>query len=183
MQDRRVRGVNAAFERLQVVASLDDLGDVTAGFRHLGPGEFRQRRHLLGRPEVCPDDTAKFAGRISRQPHLVLELMLLRLVQLIDAGAGHVELPAVIDAAQAALLVAPEEERCASVGAELVEQPHAPAGVAERDQALAEQADADGGAVGLGQLTGEERGHPVPAHRGAHGGAGADAGEEVVVLV
>ena len=68
------------------------------------------------------------------------------------------------------------------MGAELVEQPHAAARVAERDEVLAEETDAHGGAIGLRQLPREQRGHPVAAHRGAHRRPGSDAGEKLVVL-
>jgi len=52
---------------------------------------------------------------------LVLELMLRGLIGLVDTGAGDIELPAVIDAAQTTLLVAAEEQRGAAVRAILVQ--------------------------------------------------------------
>ena len=122
VHDRRVRGVDAAFQPLQPVALLDHLGDVAMRFRRLRPGEFRQRRHVLHRAEIGPDDAAQLGGRIRGEAHLVLEVVLFRLVHHVDAGAGHVELPAVIDAAQAAFFVAPEEQRRAAVRAEFVDQ-------------------------------------------------------------
>ena len=91
-------------------------------------------------------------GRIGGDADLVLEVVLLRLVHHVDAGAGDVELPAVIDAAQAAFLVAPEVQRGATVRAEFVDQADAAFAVAERDQVLAEQADADRRTVGFGDL-------------------------------
>ena len=180
MQDRRVRSVDAALERLQVVAFLDDLGDVTSRFRHLGPGELRQRRHFIRRPEISPDDAAELAGRIRGQPHLVLELEFLRLVQLIDAGTGHVELPAVIDAAQPAFLVAPEKERHAAMRAILLDEADAPLGVAEGDEFLAHQLYAHGRAVRFGDLVRQAGGDPIAPHRIAHRRAGADAGDQFV---
>ena len=108
VQDRRVRGVQPAFQPLQPVALLDHLGDVAMGCRHLGPGEFRQRRDALGRAEIGPDDAAKLAGRIGCRADLVLEVVFRRLVHHVDATAVHVELPAVVDAAQPAFLVAAE---------------------------------------------------------------------------
>ena len=113
---------------------------------------------------------------------LVLEVVLRRLVQHVDAVAGHVELPAVIDAAQAALLVAAEVQRDAAVRAELVDQPDLAVGVAERDQVLAEQPHAHRRAVGLGDLAREQRGDPIPPHRVAHRGALAHPGDEFVFL-
>ena len=91
-------------------------------------------------------------GRIGGDADLVLEVQFLRLVHQVDAGAGDVELPAMIDAAQAAFLVAPEIQRDAAMRAEFVEQADAALAVAEGDQVLAEQADAHRRAVGLGDL-------------------------------
>ncbi len=108
VHDRRVRGVDAAFQTLEPVALLDHFRHVAIGFRRLRPGEFRHRRHVLDRTEICPDDAAEFARRIRGEAHLVLEVILRRFVHHVGAGAGDVELPAVIDAAQTALFVATE---------------------------------------------------------------------------
>ena len=66
--------------------------------------------------------------------------------------------------------------------AELLDQADAALGVAERHEVLAEQADAGGRAVGLGDLAREQRGDPVHAHRIAHRRALADPGDEFVFL-
>ena len=55
VQDRRVRGVETAFKPLQPVTLLNDLADVPVRLRHLCPGEFRQRRDLLGRTHIGPN--------------------------------------------------------------------------------------------------------------------------------
>ena len=141
VHDRRVRGVEPAFEGLQPIAFLDDLGDVAMGLGHLRPGEFRRRRHALGRPEIGPHDAAQLDRRIGGDVDLVLELLLRGLVQLIDAAAVDVELPAVIDAAQPAFLVAAEKQRGAPVRTILVQEPDLALGVAERDEVLAQQPD------------------------------------------
>jgi len=182
VQDRRVRRVDAAFQRLQPIALLDHLGDVAIGFRRLRPSEFRQRRDLLGRAHIRPHDAAQLAGRIRGDADLVLEVVFLRLVHHVDAGAGHVELPAVIDAAQAAFLVASEIERDATMRAELLDQADAALGVAERDQVLAEQAGARRRAVGFGDLAREQRGDPIPAHGVAHRGALSHPGDKFVLF-
>ncbi len=172
VQDGRVRGVDAALERLQPVALLDHLRHVTVRRRRLGPGELGQRRL-----EVRWVD-----GRIGRLADLVLEAQLFRLVHHVHATAADVELPAVVDAPETALLVASEEERRAPMRAVFVEETDAPFGVAERHQLLAQQLDAHRRAVGLGQLLREQRGNPVPAHGLAHRRAGADAGDELVLF-
>ena len=182
VQDRRVRGVDAALQRLQPVAFLDDLGDVPALFRHLGPGEFRRRRHLVGRAEIGPDQPAQLDGRIGGEVDVLLELVLRRLVELIDAVAFDVEFPAVIDAAQPAFLVAPEIQRHAAVRAEFIDQTDAALAVAERDEVLAEQFDAHRRAVRLGDLPRQAGRDPIPPHRIAHRRAGPDAGDQFVFL-
>src|ERR1700722_11428256 len=129
MQDRRVRRVDTAFERLQIVAFLDDLGDVPALFRYLGPSEFRRGRHLFGRTHIGPDDAAELYRRIRGEVSVLLELILRRLIELIDAVAFNVEFPAVIDASEPAFLVATEKERDAAVWTEFLHQPDAAVGV------------------------------------------------------
>ena len=69
------------------------------------------------------------------------------------------------------------------MGAQLVEDPNPARGVAKRDQLLAEQLEAQGRAVGLGQLPGKERRHPVAAHHLAHRRAGAGPREELVLFL
>ena len=182
VQDGDVRGVDAALEALQPVALLDDLGDVAVRGRRLRPREVRQRRPVLRRSEVGPDDAARLRRRVGRGADLVREAQLLRLVHHVHAAAVDVELPAVVDAAQAAVLVAAEEERHEPVRAVLVEEPDAAARVAEGDQLLAEQLDAHRRAVGPGQLPREERGDPVAPQRLAHRGAAADARHSLVVF-
>src|SRR5712692_4573967 len=182
MQDGYMRGIDTALETLEPVALLDDLGDVTMRGGRLGPGEVWRRRSALRGPEIGPDDPARFNGRISPRADLVLESQLLRLVHHVHAPAVHVELPAVVDAAEPAVLVPAQEEGGLPVRAPLVEQSDAAPRIAEGHQLLAQQLDAHGRTIGLGQLPRQERGDPVPPHRLAHGGATADAGDSLVVF-
>jgi hypothetical protein len=62
-----------------------------------------------------------------------------RQVRHLQAVAGGVELPAVIDAAQPAFLVAAEEQRGAAMRAAVIENTDPPGTVAKSDQSLAEQ--------------------------------------------
>jgi hypothetical protein len=114
--------------------------------------------------------------------HLVLELMLGGLVQLVDAIAFDVEFPAVIDAAQPAFLVAPEKQRDPAVRAELLDQADAAGAVAKCDEVLAQQPYPHRRAVGFGDLAREAGGDPIPPHRIAHRGALPDAGDQFVFL-
>src|SRR3981081_1852133 len=109
--------------------------------------------------------------------------MFLRLVQLVDAGAGPVELPAVIDAAQAALLVAPKIERYAAMRAIFLDEADAPLGVAEGDELLPHQFDAHRRTVRLADLTRQAGRAPIPPPRIAHRRCGAGAGYQFVFFL
>src|ERR1044071_6351888 len=182
MHDRRVRGVDAALQRLQPVAFLDNLRDVPAVFRHLSPGEFRRRRHLVGRAEISPYKAAQLDRRIGGEVDVLLELVLRRLVHLVDTVTRDVEFPAVIGAPEPAFLIAPEPQRNAAVRAEFVDKADPAVAVAERDEVLAEQLDPDRRAVGLGNLRRHAGGDPISPHRLAHRRPGADAGDQFVFL-
>jgi hypothetical protein len=69
------------------------------------------------------------------------------------------------------------------VGAELVDQAVAAIGVAEGEQALGHELDADRRAVVLRQLPGEQRRHPVLAEQVAHRRGGAGLGEKIVDIL
>ncbi len=121
----------------------------------------RQRRLELGRPHIGPDHVAELDAGIGLELDLLAEAGLHRLRRHVDALAGHVVFPAVIGAAQAALLVAPEPQRHAAMGAEFVHQADAALRVAERDQALGQQLHAHRRAIRLRQLGRQQRRNPV----------------------
>ena len=98
----------------------------------------------------------------------------------LDDVALHVELPAVIEAAQPAFFVARVDERGAAVRAVFVEHAEPAFGVAEHHQVFAKQAYALGRAVGLGDFLGQTRRDPVPAHNLPHWGIALDAAEQIV---
>ena len=178
-----VGGVDVALERLHPVALLqhhERRVDVIG--RQRGDLEGRERRRRLARSHVRPDDAVDLVAGIGAGPHLVLERALGRLAGHVHAVAGHVELPAVVDAAQPALLVAAEEERGATVRAVGGHQPDGALGVAEGDQVLAEQPHLLGLAVGLGQLAGGKGGQPVLAQQVAHERATPGTAQKLVVL-
>src|SRR4029077_2260276 len=169
MQDRGVRRVDAAFERLQPVALLPYLRYVAVGLGNLRPLEGRRRRHLVTRPHKGPDDPAHLGRRIGRQADFVAER--LRLVHLFDAGSVDVELPAVINAAQAGFLVASEPERSAAMRAEFIDQPDPALAVAKSHELLAEQLHAHRRAVRLRHFARHQGRYPIPPHYVAHRGA------------
>src|SRR6266403_5190066 len=104
---------------------------------NLRPLESRGCRHPVARTHIGPDHPAHLGRRIGGQVNLVAEL--LGLVHLIETIAVDVELPAMIDAAQAGFLVASEPQRGAAMRAELVDQTDAALAVTKADQALAQK--------------------------------------------
>src|SRR5256714_3001955 len=177
-----MRGVDAALQCLQPVAFLDDLADMAAFCRNLRPGKFGRGRHLVGRAEIGPDEATELDRRIGSDVDVLLELVLRRLIELVEAIAFDVELPAVIDAPETTFLVASEEQRHPAMRAEFVDQTDPAVAVAERDEILAEQSDAGRRTVRLGDLRRQAGGGPKTPHRPAHPRPGADAGGQFVFL-
>ncbi len=62
----------------------------------------------------------------------------------------------------------------------LVEDAHAPFGIAKGDQVLAEKPHAHRRPVALGDFLGEARGDPVAAHQLTHRRVTLDAAEQIV---
>ena len=96
--------------------------------------------------------------------------------------ALDVHLPAVVEAAQAALLVAPEHERRATVRAILAEHADAPVAVAKDDEVLAEHPRAHGLAVGFAHFLDEADGLPMPAHELPHRRVAFDTAQQLVLF-
>src|SRR5689334_6549702 len=130
MQEGDVAGVDATFHRLEPVALLYALRHEALLERYGRELPLRQRRLLLRRPHVGPQHAAALDERIGLQLDLLAVAALARLRRHLDALAGVVVLPAVIGAAQAAVLVAAEPQRHAAVRAELVGERELAVGVA-----------------------------------------------------
>ena len=182
MREGEVRGVDRALHRLHPVAVLPFLGDVAVRGRHQRHLQRRQFRHLLGRAHIGPDHLAPFAHRIGLDADQVLGVEVGIRRRHVDAAAVGVEFPAVIDAADAAFLVAAEPEIGAAVRAILVDDPDHASGVAEGEQFLAHDDDLLRGAVGVGQFLRQQHRQPEPPQQFAHAGAGAALGQEFVVF-
>ena len=105
------------------------------------------------------------------------------LAGLVEDVALHVELPAVIEAAQPAFFVAPERERRAAMQAVLAENAQAPLGVAEDDEVFAQHPGAHRRAIGFRDLLGKTGRQPMAAHDLAHRPVAFDAGQEIVVFL
>ena len=158
--------------RLGPVALLQLLGDVAVGGRDGGEIHLRQRRHMLRRTEVGPDVVAPLAHRIGGDLHPRQQAVVGRPVlghrRNVQAVAVHVELPAVVGAAQAAVLVAAKEQVGAPVRTARLDQADAALAVAEGEQVFAEDGGALGRAVGPLQFAREQDGHPEAAEQIAH---------------
>ncbi len=112
----------------------------------------------------------------------MLEIGLRRLVWHLHAIAVDIELPAVIDAAQSAFLVAAEIHRRPAVRTFLVEDADPALGVAECHHILAEQTKADRVAIRSRQFLGDEGGHPEAPEQFAHRRARAYPAQQFVLF-
>src|SRR4029453_13203904 len=180
VQEPCMRVVDGAFESLQPIALLPHLRQMTVILRHLRPFKFGQRRKLFRTAHVGPDHSPHLRGWIRLQSNRVFEIRLLRFVRHIQAAAFRVVLPSMINAAQATLFVAAQEERGSPKRAEFIDHPHSPLRVAIGPQFLPEQLDANGWTIGLRQFPGERGGHPVSAHRLAHRSTGSGSGDQLI---
>ena len=86
--------------------------------------ELGERGLVGGRAQVRPHEVAPLARGIRGGAKPVAERALPRHGGHVDAAAGHVELPAVVHAAQATRLVAAEVQVGAAMGTARIEQPH-----------------------------------------------------------
>jgi len=177
-----VDGVDTALKTLEPVALLEDFVHRTVLRRDLRPLEQRRGWASICGPHVGPDDAALLFGWVRGDADLVFEVGGLRLRRHVRAAAFNVELPAVVDAADAVFFVASPEEAGAAVRARGLHEADATAAITECDEVLAKETYAHRRAVGAGEFPGEQRGHPVAPHDVAHGGSSVGLHEELVVL-
>src|SRR6185312_3103155 len=141
VQDRHMELVWHIVEMMRPVAG-DELGPALnmivgddrlvalARFEHITA---RQRRLLLGRPHIGEDQAVALLDRIPGLPGIVAMTPALRFAGLLEAAAFGIEQPAVIAAADAALLDLAVVERGAAMGAARIKQPGTAFAVAEED--------------------------------------------------
>ena len=134
----------------------------------------RQRRLLVRRPEVGEDQPAQLPHRVGEVAHLLVERAAGRLRRLLQAGAGHVEEPPVVRAAQPRCHHVAVLQGGAAVGAVKPQEPQAALAVAEQHQVLAEDAHPDGD---VPQVVVPAHHHPVAPEPLAGGRAPAHMGE------
>ena len=181
VQKAQMRGVDVAFERLQPIALAVGQGDVSivriGGDRGL---DLRKRRRLGALAHVDEHHAAALGGLVGLGLHAGGIFVLVRQIGLIEAIAVDVELPAVIAAAKAVILVAAEEQRRQAVRAEMIKDADPAGRVAECDQLLAQQHQAHLRAVGL-KLRRQAGRNPELPHELAHRRVAADARQELVL--
>ncbi len=124
-----------------------------------------------------PASTAGNAGALEIRRALVGGI-----VHDLQHRAVIAEFPAVIDAADAAILDPAQRERGAAMHAELVEHANLALAVAEHDEILAEQALGQRRAAGRGQAVGRADRQPETAEQRAHRRAGPDPAQAVVLF-
>ena len=177
-----MRRIDRAFEDLRPVARNDRLGD---RYPNIGRGRERrrlERRHAVARPHVTPHPAAPFLDRIGTVFHLLLERTGGGLGRHLQHIAFDVHLPAVIQAAQAGLLVASQHQRDTPVRTILVQHADAAVAVAKHHQVLAQDARLDRRAVRFRHLLAQRHRDPVPAHQLAHRGRAFDPAQQVVFV-
>ena len=182
VQEAQVARVDVALEGLEPVALAQHLGDDALAVRQHVRLDVRQRGRHRPRPQVGPDDAVALDARVRCRLDLRPKAVLRRFVRHVDTDALAVELPTVVHAAKAFLLVSTEEEGGAAVRTRVLDQSHLPRRDAKSDQVLAEQADSDGRTVRPRQLTGRENGNPVLPDEVSHRRAWSHATEQLVVF-
>src|SRR5262245_31363137 len=101
----------------------------------------------MRRPHVGPHDPRLLNAGVGLQLDVLAETRLLLLRRKIDTLPGHIVLPAVIWAAQPALLILPKPERDAAVRAKFIDQTNLSLAVAKTNQALAHKLRTHGRAI------------------------------------
>ncbi len=161
VQEADMGGVETAFETLQIVVVLKILRHAAMRLGRARPFVIGRRRLLVLRAHIGPDDAAALDRRIGLDADVALHRARGRLARQIDAFAGGVEFPAVINAAQAAFLVAAEEQRRAAMRAVRIDQADGAVRIAKGDEVLAEEPYAHRRAVTLGDFAREAGRLPI----------------------
>ena len=178
-----MRRVDRAFQHLRPVARRVHLDDCVLDAGLGRPGRRLELAHLLFRSKPRPHEAAGFAHRIRPLLERAFERRTIGLRGHLEDVALDVEFPAVIQAAQAAFLIAAEGERRAAMRAVLVEHAELAVAVAEDDQVFAHEPRLHRRAVLLRDFLRQADRQPVAAHDAAHRRRAFDAAEELVLVL
>ena len=173
--------VQAALGRLHPVVVAVHPHHHAVGVRHVQVLPMRKGRLLLGRAEIGPDDPAGFHHRIGIGLQLRRPLARGHVHDVEDLAIGA-ELPAMVQAADAAILDPPQHQGGAAMHAELVQHADLALLAAEHHEVLAQQPFMPRRTTGFRQLFGQRDRHPVAAEQRAHRRTGADPAQAVVFL-
>src|SRR5581483_8417206 len=174
--------LDGALDGLDVVAGVVDLANAALIRGYRGPPEVRERRLLLLRAHVDPDHVALLHDREGSVLDVEAHPALGRLAGSLQDVPVHVDLPAVVEAADPALLVSAEEEGGLTVGTTLFHDADMTVAVAKCNEVLAEEPDADWVTVRLRQLLRETTRHPCPADELAHWGPGPGSHDQFCIF-
>jgi hypothetical protein len=177
-----MRRIDLPFQDLRPVAANMNLHNRDIRVLRRREGRRLELRHGLGRPHIGPYEAAPLAGGIGLDLHLLGETALRRLGRHLDHVAVHVHLPAMIEAAQPAFLIAAEGERHPAMRTIFVDHAKPALAVAKHHEILAEQSDLQRRAIRLGHLLDQAGRHPVAAHDLTHRRVALDAAQQVVFL-
>src|SRR5438094_7365576 len=100
MQERNMAGIDAALDRLQVVALLPPLGGDAMRRGQMHPLEARQRRPLRRRAHVGPDDAAQLHARVRLELDALAYTALFQLGVRVHVLDVHVVLSSAVRLAQ-----------------------------------------------------------------------------------
>ena len=189
VQEHAVERVHRVLGHLQPVARVvDRIGhEIDAGQRERV--EHRELGGELRRTEVGEDEAGEFPGRVGAVAELARDGAVRRLAGRLQNGAVHVEQPAVVAAADAALGDDSVLQRRPAVAAVLVQEAEPSREIAEQHQLLAQDLDQH---RAFPDLLAHRHRHPeapeVLAARGARAGVGelrilAGVGDAVVSVV
>ena len=188
VQEAEMCRIQVALDDLGPVALKQLLGDEAVRRRDQREFELRQFRQLAARQlcrggaEIGPDHLAELTHRIGPGAHRLVQVAVRRDVRQFHRFAVAVELPAMIDTAQAAILIAAKKQVRAPVRTAGVEHAELAFGVAERHQFLAHDVHAHRRAIRLIEFFGQRHRQPKPPEILAHRRTGAGLGQQIVLF-
>ena len=183
VQKRHMAGVDAAFDRLQIVRFLQALADEAALRRDRHPLQRRRIGPQCRRAHVGPNHAAALDHRIGLEMDPLAHAGFVRFRRQFDTMAIDVVFPAVIGAAQAVRLVAAEPQRDTAMRAELLDHADASAGIAKGQQLFSEQLHSHRRAIRHRQFMVVKGRDPVAAKVVTHQGARPGADKFLVLFV
>ena len=188
MQNRDVERVRHVFVMLKPVAGHDRAAaradaavvgfDKLARLEHFQAVVARQHGLLLRWAHIGKDQSVALLHRIPGLAHPIAFEPTFGLARLLEAAPLGVEQPAVIAAANPALLDATVIEGGAAMAAARLHQPRLAAPVTEQNEVFAQDADGLGRRAGIGD---EPDRMPVAAQQFSHGLATPDFGQGGIV--